>query len=222
MNVVILSPVRLMGEGLAACLNRSDDIAVTAIVDRFSALREALAGTPIDIALIDVSQNIALEEVRAIAVEWPCTALVAVGLDEQRQQVTHCGRAGFVGYVAREGSIKALHEALSDVAAGRLACSSAISGELMRALFRMVPSSARTGVDADEALTRREEEVLRLIGGGLSNKEIARELSLSVATVKHHVHHILRKLRLSGRGQAMRRVRDEPWMAASSLNRSKP
>ena len=92
----------------------------------------------------------------------------------------------------------------------------------MRALFRMVPSSARTGADADEALTRREEEVLRLIGGGLSNKEIARELNLSVATVKHHVHHILRKLRLSGRAQAMRRVRDEPWMASSALNHKKP
>ncbi len=222
MNVVILSPVRLMGEGLAACLNCAEDIVVAAIVDRFSALREALALAPVDIALIDVSQNIALEEVRAIAADWPGTALVAVGLDEQRQQVTHCGRAGFVGYVAREGSVKALHEALSDVTAGRLACSSEVSGELMRALFRMAPPSAKRGAGADEALTRREEEVLRLIGGGLSNKEIARELSLSVATVKHHVHHILRKLRLSGRAQAMRRVRDEPWMASSSLNRSKP
>lgn len=61
--------------------------------------------------------------------------------------------------------------------------------------------------------------MLRLIGGGLSNKEIARELSLSVATVKHHVHHILSKLQLTGRMQAMRRVRDQPWMAPSSPSR---
>ena len=55
--------------------------------------------------------------------------------------------------------------------------------------------------------------MLQLLGGGLSNKEIARELSLSVATVKHHVHSILAKLQLPRRAQAMRRVRDAPWIA---------
>jgi DNA-binding NarL/FixJ family response regulator len=62
-------------------------------------------------------------------------------------------------------------------------------------------------------LTVRESEVLQLVGRGLSNKEIASELFLSVATVKHHVHHILEKLKLPRRGQAMRRVRDAPWIA---------
>ena len=65
------------------------------------------------------------------------------------------------------------------------------------------------------ALTRREGEVLQLIGRGLSNKEIARDLSLSVATVKHHVHHVLEKLQLPRRAQAMRRVRETPWIASS-------
>lgn len=67
-----------------------------AIVDRFSALREELGRAPADIALIDVSQNISLEEVRAIAVDWPDTALVAVGLDGLRHEVTRCCRAGSV------------------------------------------------------------------------------------------------------------------------------
>ncbi|WP_376775491.1 response regulator transcription factor [Rhizobium leguminosarum] len=48
-----------------------------------------------------------------------------------------------------------------------------------------------------------------------SNKEIANELSISVAPVKHYVHHILRKLQLCRRAQAMRRVRQAPWLAAS-------
>jgi DNA-binding NarL/FixJ family response regulator len=54
--------------------------------------------------------------------------------------------------------------------------------------------------------------VLELLGRGLSNKEIGDELCLSVATVKHHVHHVLEKLKLPKRAQAMRRVRDEPWL----------
>ena len=68
---------------------------------------------------------------------------------------------------------------------------------------------------SDPALTRREKDVLRLIGQGHSNKEIASELYLSVATVKHHVHHVLEKLNLPRRAQAMRRVRDAPWLVST-------
>jgi DNA-binding NarL/FixJ family response regulator len=98
--------------------------------------------------------------------------------------------------------------------AGRLACSADISGGLLRALFRSddapVPSAH------EEALTQREGEVLQLIGRGMSNKEIARELALSIATVKHHVHKVLEKLQLPRRAQAMRRVRSAPWIASSA------
>jgi len=68
----------------------------------------------------------------------------------------------------------------------------------------------------DIALTRRESEVLELLGRGFSNKEIANELCLSVATVKHHVHHVLEKLQLQRRAQAMRRVRDAPWLGRTA------
>jgi DNA-binding NarL/FixJ family response regulator len=64
--------------------------------------------------------------------------------------------------------------------------------------------------------------VLELLGRGFSNKEIANELCLSVATVKHHVHHVLEKLNLQRRTEAMRRVRDAPWLGRMpSLTRKK-
>jgi len=94
---------------------------------------------------------------------------------------------------------------------------SEISGGLLRALFHTTPEPDGRGVD--HGLTRRESEVLQLLGRGLSNKEIGNELSLSVATVKHHVHHILEKLELPRRAQAMRRVRDAPWIASTATLR---
>jgi DNA-binding NarL/FixJ family response regulator len=162
------------------------------------------------VVLIDVTQDVDLFDVRGIATQWSDVALVALGLNEQRQEVIRCGRAGFSGYVARDASIDSLCRTLSETVAGRLACPPEISGGLLRALFRRDQQADEA--DPDLALTRRESEVLELLGHGLSNKEIGSELCLRVATVKHHVHHILEKLKLPRRAQAMRRVRDAPWL----------
>ncbi len=214
MNLVIVTPVRLLAEGLAACLSHRVDINLLRTVCDVGGLRATLASSAADVALLDVTQGVDLDEVRLTACEHPTVALVAFGLQEQRQDVIRCGRAGFKGYVSRDASVDALCDALLDVMAGRLACSADISGGLLRALFR---SDGPAGASAhEEALTQREGEVLQLIGRGLSNKEIARELTLSIATVKHHVHRVLEKLQLPSRTQAMRRVRDAPWLTSSA------
>jgi two-component system nitrate/nitrite response regulator NarL len=212
MQIVVLTPIRLMGDGLAACFSRQSEIKVDAVVSNLDELRGLLATRAVDLVLIDVTQGIDLYDVRTIATDWPAIALVALGLQEQRQEVIRCGRAGFAGYIGRDASVEVLCNALSEIVQGRLACPAEISSGLLRALF----SRDRPAVDHrfDHALTRRESDVLQLIGQGLSNKEIARELSLSVATVKHHVHNVLDKLKLGRRAQAMRRVRDAPWIAS--------
>jgi DNA-binding NarL/FixJ family response regulator len=201
--------VRLLGDGLAACFQSRPGILVLAVVNDLGALREELAAKEVAIVLIDVTQGIDLFDVRSIAAAHPDVAFVALGLNEQRQDVIRCGRAGFTGYISREAGADRLCEALVDVIAGRLACPAEISSSLLRALFR---SEGRNEHPIEDGLTRRESQVLALIGQGLSNKEIAHELTLSVATVKHHVHHVLDKLKLQRRAQAMRRVREAPWL----------
>ncbi len=210
MNIIVLTPVRLFGEGLMACLSTRPGIAVLAVVNDLARLRDALALTQTHVVLIDVSQGVDLFDVRAIAAEWTDVALVALGLTEQRQEVIRCGRAGFAGYVARDASIDMLCSALSEIVMGRLRCPPDIAGGLLRALFGREPPAETP--DVELSLTRREAEVLTLLGRGLSNKEIGSELCLSVATVKHHVHHVLGKLNLSRRAEAMRRFRDAPWL----------
>ena len=159
------------------------------------ALRAVLARTTANLVLIDVTQGIDLEEVRSVAAAYPELALVALGLCEQRQDIIRCGRAGFVGYVARDASIDALCQSMLDIATGRLQCSAEISGSLLRALFHATPRA----LISDDALTRREGEVLQLIGRGLSNKEIARSLRISESTVKVHVAAAFRLLGVHNR-----------------------
>jgi DNA-binding NarL/FixJ family response regulator len=214
MNIIVLTPVRLLGDGLAACFGSRPDMRAIAVVNDLGSLRDKLSTTETHVVLIDVTQGVDLFDVRAIASDWPDVPLVALGLNEQRQEVIRCGRAGFAGYVPRDASIDALCNSLSEIVAGRLACPPEIAGSLLRALFRK--DSTGDESDVDLALTRRESEVLELLGRGFSNKEIASELCLSVATVKHHVHHVLEKLKLERRAQAMRRVRDAPWLARTA------
>lgn len=210
MNLLVLTPVRLLGDGLSACLASRTDIRVCGVVTDLLMLRASLTASQVDIVLVDVTQGVDLYDIRSIAAEHSEIALVALGLTEQRQDVIRCGRAGFSGYVGRDATVESLCAALLDVMTGRLACPAEISSGLLRALF--YGDQNRLPESAGQCLTRREEEVLALLGQGLSNKEIARELELSVATVKHHVHHVLDKLKLQRRSQAMRRVREAPWL----------
>ena len=85
------------------------------------------------------------------------------GLNEQRQKVVKCECAGFAGYVARDMSIDALFRALSEIVAGRLACPPEISGGLLLAQFFPRTESVEAS-DGDFELTRRESEVLALLG----------------------------------------------------------
>jgi two-component system nitrate/nitrite response regulator NarL len=215
MDLMVVTPVRLLGDGLRACFADRDGVSLCAILSGVACLHEALSARPVEVVLIDVTQGIDLDAVRTLVSEHPTVAFVALGLEEQRQDVIRCGRAGFSSYVSRDTSIDELWQALTDVFSGRLACSAEISGSLLRALYRMDFNSLESSVSA--ALTRREGEVLQLVGRGLSNKEIARELRLSVATVKHHVHNLLAKLKVGRRAQAMRKVREAPWIATSPL-----
>lgn len=95
MNMVVLSPVRLLGDGLAACCNQHPAITVTAVVNDLATLRQTLTTTAVDLVLIDVTQGVDLYDVRSIAAERHDVALVALGLAEQRSEVIRCGRAGF-------------------------------------------------------------------------------------------------------------------------------
>lgn len=219
MEILVVTPTRLLGDGLIACLTGHAGLSIVAVVGTVEQVPRMVAAAHIDLILIDVTLGIDLYEVHSLALQHRDLVLVALGLAEHREDVVRCGRAGFAGYVPRSATSQELCEALLTIGSGRLACSAEISCSLMRALFcseSHVDAHGDSRHDADPALTQRESEVLQMIGQGLSNKEIARALSISVATVKNHVHKVLEKLHLPCRARAMRCVRDAPWLAPTT------
>lgn len=208
-RIAIVTPIRLLADGLALLFERGSGFTVVHVTDTLSDLDDLLGTDDIRLVLVDTTQITDLEEIRLLALGHPEVVLVALGLRDQRQDVIRCGRAGFSGYVCRDCTADALVKAMLDAVAGKLTCPEEVSGNLLRALFQGVAAQPPPGTA--EALTRRETDVMHLISRGYTNKEIARDLKLSVSTVKHHVHNVLDKMHLSRRTHVMRQVRERPW-----------
>jgi two-component system, NarL family, nitrate/nitrite response regulator NarL len=142
----------------------------------------------------------AVPAVKVVAVVTPCA----------EQDLLACARARVAGYVSEDEDLDALSRTVYAVTRGVLQCSPQAAGPVLDLLANLAAAGVleRPG----HALTCREREVVRLLDAGLSNKEIARRLSIALPTVKNHVHNILRKLEVDRRTQAIARVRlaDEP------------
>ena len=218
---MLVTSVRLFGEALEHCLGATKGVALLKILASLDELRKALAETPVQVVLLDVTQGIDFRSVSELAGQYPQIAFIALGLPEQTNHIIRAGTSGFAGYVSRDASITALIAAMADATAGRLSCSGEIASQLLRALFqqtqrRSPPYSAGSLEESLEGLTRRERDVARLVGQGHSNKEIARDLRLSLGTVKHHVHHVLEKLQVHRRAQVPVRLSAQPGAGLSS------
>jgi DNA-binding NarL/FixJ family response regulator len=119
------------------------------------------------------------------------------------------------GYVPRNTALDELAAFLGKIMSREQVCSSRIAGGMLRWIADMRAAGAAVAT-MDAALTAREDQVVRLVAAGLSNKEIARQLDIGLPTVKSHVHNVLGKLALERRSQVAQwmRVR-RPFPAAS-------
>jgi two-component system, NarL family, nitrate/nitrite response regulator NarL len=204
-RLVICSPVRLVREGLAASLHGHDGVEVMDAVSLDAeGIARMVAAAP-DVVLVDLGQTDAVAAARLVRDARPEAKLVAFALDERDTDVFACAAAGFCSYVARESGAEELLRALVDAMGGRMHCAPHIAA----AMFRRLADLLRTADPRASlpALTSRESEILALAEAGRSNKEIARDLAISCATVKNHMHNILQKLQVTRRGQAVARLR---------------
>jgi len=199
-QVFVLGGVRLYREGVAAALTDDDRFRVVgAAADGAAALQQLGRSAP-DVVLVEAGPADAPALVRAIRAQAPEARVVALGISEEEADVLPLAEAGIAGWVTRDASVDDLREAVASAAAGETLC----SPRMVASLLRRVASLAEDprGDRASRALTRRQREIVALIDEGLSNKEIARRLSIELPTVKNHVHTILGKLQVSRRGEA--------------------
>ena len=207
--VLVASDVRLYREGLALVFEADGRLCVTSIADSAVATVERLADARPDVLLIDATMPGIATIVRATGGRSPRIPVVLFGVPAEDEDLFACIDSGVSAFVPRDASPDDLIDAL--LAAIR---DDAIQSRSMANVLGRLANRARLADRPVETspLTARERELATLLGEGLSNKEIAQRLHISVATVKNHVHRILEKLQVQRRGQAASRLRSENSM----------
>jgi DNA-binding NarL/FixJ family response regulator len=205
-SLVIIGNVRLYREGLASALGGHRDINVLGAFECRASVRERITKSDPQAVLVDIAARESLDVVRLLRQHSPNTKLVAFAVDEQDPALIAFAEAGVSGYVTCDASLDEVALILRTVVEKQFVCPPQLTAALLRGLaargHHTAPSSP------DDKLTAREAQVLRLIGEGLSNKEIAHAFNISEATVKNHVHHLLEKLQVGSRREAAARRSD--------------
>jgi NarL family two-component system response regulator LiaR len=138
-----------------------------------------------------------LEAIRAIRQESPETRILVLTSFGEEARISAAVKAGALGYLLKDSSPDELFHAIRSVYQGNLSVPQNLAMKLLEELQR--PPEPEP---PEQLLTRRELDVLKGIGRGLSNQEIARHLSIGTATVRTHVSSLLSKLGLTNRTQA--------------------
>lgn len=201
-EVLIADDQSMVRSGLRLILEAENDIVVSSEAENGGeAVRLARRDRP-DVVLMDVRMPVmdGLEATRQIADSLPDTRVIVLTTFDIDDYVYGALRAGASGFLLKDAGGDELVEAVRVVASGEALIAPSVTKRLIAEFAKRPEAAEVKGLDE---LTEREVEVLAQVARGLSNAEIAEELFVSETTVKTHVSHILTKLQLRDRVQAV-------------------
>jgi DNA-binding NarL/FixJ family response regulator len=213
-TVIVADDQSAVREGLVLLLGTLPGIAVAGQAADGNAAVELVAAAAPDVALMDLNMP-GCDGVTAtarITAEHPGTKVVVLTTYADDESIIGALQAGALGYLTKDATRAEIGRAIQAAAAGQAVLDPGVQRRLLSAAARPAEAAAPSGVarggaalpGGEDDLTPREAEVLRLIAAGQSNREIARTLYVSEATVKTHVNRIFAKTGSRDRVQAMR------------------
>ena len=199
-RVLVVDDHPLFREGVVRTLGEEAGVAVVGEADTASGAIEMARGTLPDVVLLDLKLPDAsgLSVVETLQHECPYSQIVVLTAVEDEDALLQALKQGARGYLVKGISGRELKTVVRAIARGETYVSPSMAGRLLKELTT-AERSATMGV---ASLTDREGSILQLVAEGLTNKEIARRLSLSEKTVKHYMTNILQKLQVRNRVEA--------------------
>jgi two-component system, NarL family, nitrate/nitrite response regulator NarL len=207
LRVLLVDDQPLFRRALASLINAQFDLSV---VGEAGNGREALArvrelGPDLIVMDVQMPEVGGIEGVRSIRAAGYQVPIVMLTISDEDEDLFEAIRAGANGYLLKNVRPEQLFDDLRGAVRGEAPLAAAVASKVLDALrLGGVPTRrpAAPPPGEESVLTRRESEILQHIAAGLSNKEIATQLTITEGTVKNHVHHALEKLHLSNRVQA--------------------
>jgi len=205
LGALIVSEVRFLRECLTEILQRTPGIEVRGQSEAPAQALAMVAALRPEIVLLDVAFPGGPGAAIALRSVAPDANVIALAVIETEESIFAWAEAGIAGYVPNTASLDELAMLIGQISRGEQTCTARIAGSLLRRI------SAGRGVSTHSStsplLTRRENEILELVEKGLSNKDIARRLGISLGTTKTHVHNLLGKLSFRRRTEAITHMR---------------
>jgi len=212
-RVLIADDHAVVREGTRRILEQEEDLQVVAEASNGEeAVRQALSFEP-DVAIIDVAMPKldGIEATKQIKARCPTITVLILSAYDDDQFIFSLLEAGAAGYLLKTIPGRELVDAVRAVYAGESVLHPLVARKVLNR-FARIPDKGRKK-EAFEVLSEREMEVLRLVTKGLSNKDIAEELCLSIRTVQGHLGNIFNKLQVGSRTEAVVRALKEGWVS---------
>lgn len=203
MNILVVDDHRLVRDGIVSLLQAHHLDVVGEADDGAGAVTLARELRP-DVILMDIRMPgmSGLEATRLIKAELPEAKIVMLTVSDEDADLFEAIKSGADGYLSKSLQSEEFFALLDGLPRGEAAIPSSLAMRMLREFVQTDPETA-PAQPAVRTLTEREEEVLRLLAKGATNKEIGAALGISENTVKYHTRHILDKLHLRNRAQVI-------------------
>ncbi|WP_395788691.1 response regulator [Aquimonas sp.] len=202
-RVCLVDDQTLVRQGIRSLLELSDNIRIVAEAGDGKQALDKIAEVRPDVVLLDMRMPVmgGIETLQHLSQRGDLPPTIILTTFDDDQMVLQGIKLGARGFLLKDVSLEQLVDAVQTVAAGGSLVQPVVTQRLLSGLERM--QNDFTSLDRPDPLTERETEILRLMAGGYSNKEIANSLGVAEGTVKNHVSNILSKLGVRDRTRAV-------------------
>lgn len=204
-KVMIVDDHPIFRMGMSELINQEDEFTVCAVAEDIASARKAMREEEPEMAVIDISLagDNGLDLVKEIAADRGNFPMLVLSMHDEAVWAERAIRAGAKGYIMKKEASESIISAMKDVLAGKVRVSEAITSLLLDK-FHVNPDCQ--GAETVDILTDRELEVFRLIGSGLSTREIAERMKLGVKTIGTYRDRIRQKLHIKSGAELTRKA----------------